>query len=801
MFKHCIPRGEFAFIFRLFAGTSMLALSLASAAAASTEQRMNVAIADKNLPEALLYASAQAGVSIAFPSARLRDMQAPSLTGTYTIDELLTQLLAGTGLKWEYVKGDTVRVYEPKAAQAQISANDASPPPQRQTASVPVVQGSIDEIIVTAQKREERLKDVPIAITALSAATMEERGIESPVDLQFSVPSLDIGRQSSTFSISNPTMRGLTTIVSSVGGDPAVTFNVDGFFSVSEFGLMSDFLDVQRVEVLRGPQGTLYGRDTLGGSINVITQRLGKAFDGQLSVNFGNFDQRRVTGILSGPVTEKLGARLAFASESRGGFIENVSPQAKNRELGTADNAAVRAAVDIDITDNISAAFNLFHYSDDGINGVYQLQGTAFGPATPYQIRVNDPYDQNEKSDSASMSIDWRLNGVTFRLLNSTGITNTAYRMDTDVTDTTTTPYLARRLYQFSTHEVQAVSDPDSRLRWIAGFYSLELKGKASGGNTLDPRTLINELAHTESLAAYGHGTYAITEQWEVVGGVRYTRDHKTLNLRGLKGDFTWEPVTYNAGVNFKLSDQVMFYVTHSKGFRAGGGTAQGFFDPEKLYDYEGGVKARLFERMSVDAAIFHYDQPNKQVSISSGMIGSANFVRNAGKAATTGIELEAGWDVSERITINASGSYLDAKVTEYRTGDPKFPNLGIQDLSGNELRYTPQWRGYLGASYKLPVAGIGTFTARVDHSWTGERQSDEFNYPNSQLPAYERTNARLRWDDPGRRWALDIYVNNLENDAVLAYYSIRTVAPPSAFTQYLPPRTFGVKLSRKFSD
>ncbi len=695
----------------------------------------------------------------------------------------------------------------------------------------------LDAIVVTAQKRAQDVQDVPLAITAFSSESLRLKGIDSPESLQISTPALTVGENLAGAG-AQVTIRGIGAEALPPGGDPGVPLHINGHYTQSSAYVLRDFLDVERVEVLRGPQGTLYGRNAIGGNINIITKRPTEEVEGMVSIALGNYEKRLAQAVLSGPLTDSLRGRLAISDEVRDGYVEDVG---LDTDRAISDYTSVRGSLEFDVTESIEV-FGSAYYFDDKGNSLF-VDALTTDPENPFLVSHNSPTETLDTAFGGSIDVTIDLGAMEIVSLSAFDESERDAVLDLDGTDTIRSHGAWFNAFKTFSQELRLVSTGDQKLDWVLGaFYYNESSDLAIDG-LLDipifsslpgmPRTrlLAQYNVKSESLAAFAHLVYDLSDQFELVGGLRYSYDKKIYDFFGqnltpegltapvipaipvdLKED-TWDQLTWRLGVNYHISDDHMLYVSWSRGYKAGGfsidGRVQGGFDPESVLAYEGGLKSVLFGgRMSVNLAGFYYDYSDKQdfQNIPNPTLPGATIfaLTNAAAATVAGAELEVQANVTQGFSIDASVSHTDAKYGEYFAQDAAFPALGVQDLSGNRIPRAPKWKVYIGAQNTWDLGRLGSLLLRGDLSWVGDQWANAFNRPlgtftfpySDLLPSYHLVNARLEWSNFSESWRIEVFVQNLSNEIVLENTSLSSLGGNAVF---MPPRMWGAKLTHNF--
>ena len=828
------------------------------------QQRYTINLPHQTVAESLNDLARQTGAQFLFPFQLAQSKAANPVKGHFTLLQATQQLLQDTGLKSDLVdgvltislidceqaetgcdlnnlhgneseKGKRMNTNKRKnllatfvtmfAAGATLQANA-----QNEYGESARAQNVLDEIIVTSEKREQNVQDVPVAISAFSAAMLEARGIDSPESLQFVVPSLSLAEESAGGGI-RVTLRGIGTEGGAIG-EPGVPLHINGHYTRSTAYLFRDFLDVERVEVQRGPQGTLYGRNAVGGNINLITRRPTDELEGSIGFNVGNYQKRQIQAVLNTPINDRLRTRLAISDSERDGYIENLNPGGEDRN--DSDYSSIRGSIEYDLSDDVQIYAAAYRFDDSGDTIPLTTLDPAFSESDPFKTLSNAPHGSTDESDGVSMNISWDLGGMEFRSLSAYDETVKSDIGDEDGGNTLRSETTVATTTDTFTQEFQLISTDDSHLQWVVGaFYYKEnqdffidgLRGLAS------PRFRIvvpGELENT-SWAAFGQLDYALTDRLTLVGGLRYTKDKKTRTAGvgfgvedgpfppltvavNVGSEDEWSKVTGKLGINYHLNDDAMAYASWSRGYKAGGFnvTQTEPFGPETVDAYEVGLKSQWLEsRLQANVAAFYYDYQDKQdvqqISAPGALLIRAT--RNASTANVKGVEFEVQALVTDGLSVDMSVGYLDAEFDEYITFDPLFSMLGDQNLSRNALPYSPEWTAHLGAQYEWNLDdNLGRLTARVGYSWVDDRWTNAFNRlgggpiqgtEGDFLPDYEVINARLQWESASANWLVALYANNLTDEVIKLRSG--TQSNGSVRSSYYAPRTYGLNLTYTF--
>lgn len=626
-------------------------------------------------------------------------------------------------------------------------------------ANVSAQENVFEEIIVTAEKREASIQDTALAITAVTGDLLESGGLDEIEDLSLDVPSLVFSRAGGEAQLY---IRGVGTNLFGIGQDSSVAVHQDGVYQGRAQMGLNQFLDVERVEVLRGPQGTLYGRNATAGVINIIHRAPGDEPEGYVNLKLGNFNRYDGEAAYGGPIGDNAGFRLAVRYGSDGGFTEDLDPRGGD-EVDGGETMAARATLTFAVSDTINAKI-IGDYTDfDGDNRTIRPRGDLHRSAAEGAQALPD-FDQTRNEVDSFQK--WTISGVTAEVnadlgagLTLTSITGyrqfeDSFRFNTDGTEIFVTQTHFERDTDQLSQEVRLACDcPD--YEWIAGlYYFTEDKEEALGLPALNFGGAFNIFAtnKTDAWAGFGELTWHFSDRLDGIVGVRYSNEEKEdWNLRGLTGgnfdglfgasdpmafSFAfparnttddWNAFTPKLGLKYDYSDDIMIYGTLTRGFKSGGTNSLSgdpAFDPEYLWSLEAGGKSTLADgRAVVNAAAFYYDYTDLQVStFTEGTVR----VTNAAEATVTGLELDVSAVLSDQFTWNTSAMLLKAEYDEFIT---RFGGGAgtVLDVDGNKLINAPGVSLTSTLAYSTDI-GPGTFSALAQIAYRSQVYHSQFN-------------------------------------------------------------------------
>ncbi|WBS00669.1 TonB-dependent receptor [Pseudoduganella sp. SL102] len=674
----------------------------------------------------------------------------------------------------------------------------------------------IQEVIVTAQKRPEAASRTPVSLTALSGDELQKKGIQNVEDLTNTVPNVQIG----TESAGNTTIyiRGIGSNNTTEQGDPAAAFHIDGVYLARPDQARNAFLDVERVEVLRGPQGTLYGRNATAGAVNVISNKPGAEFDASANVEVGNYNLRRAEAMLNVPVNETVSLRAAVLARSEDNYIE--TPRATGNR---ASQKTGRLHALVKFTPSSTWLVTL-----DGS----EFQGpTSAGVPLPLTVERGSGGQRNDtvlRADGrayytgVTSELTTALDNVTFTWLASTRNRRLdwASRLVTPMAPDGSENGSSTRSEQLS-NEFRLSSSGNGPLRWVAGLYFFSETQDTQGAFSDGFLDFDIDDADAKSRALFGQATYAFTPVLRATLGLRSTRDEKSCGecVRYVAGfgattteERNWSHNDWKLGLDYDLDKDTMAYAVVGSGYKAGGYNLAApavpflgqpaapvhFYEPEQLLSAEAGIKGRMLgNRGRYTAAFFVYDYKDLQVNTLLPLGGglTTGGVGNAAKARVYGFEAEGRLRAGQNGTITSSLGLTSAKYDTYTSCTDELDGTRL-DCSGNYLRNAPKVTVTLGYEHFIPLEQ-GELVARIDTRYASKYYNDDANSDVFTQDSHTRTNLSLRYDAPGGRWYATAYARNLENNNVMNARLSNTVF--GAFGYTAAPRTAGLSIGARY--
>lgn len=724
-------------------------------------------------------------------------------------------------------------------AQTASANPEAQPPADEQS-------GQIGDIVVTAQRRSESAQSVPISLQSFSADTLQNAKITGTDDLSTIVGGVFVLPTSSRPALY---IRGVGT--NSANTTPAVLTFVDGVYM--PMGNRMDFANVASMEVLKGPQGTLFGRNATGGVIQITTTPPGDTPTARLEMGYGNYETVEASGYVSGPLSPGLSYDLAAAYHNQNeGFGRNL---ATGSDIFKTRTFSARGRLRAELGGNTSVMLTGFYsegsgnagttvapafgYGSINVQGVIRTRGSAFFPGD-YDVNLgpNDPY-YKVRGGGVSLNIETELKGVTLRSITSYQTGREISVIDFDGgPNSITNIVIDRPKRKFFTQEVQAISTNDGPLEWVLGaFYYYGLNGLLPFTFATPGNATVRQAFGTDkdrSFAPYAQLSYEVLPNTKLTLGGRYTFEERSIEGRAVvngvtnpasvgKLSQTFKEPTWRVAIDHKLTPSALIYASVSRGFNAGFYNQQGLGGfanetqnprvlPEFLTAYEVGTKLDLLgRRLRVNLSGFYYDYSGLQQQIYTAT--GASITINAAEARIKGIDFELVAKPISSLTLSLSGTYLDTQYLSYPSA-PRYQvcNLsapvvpvqctstgtivatGAEDVKGNRITNAPEWSYTFAASHDLPT-DIGTFTTSFNLNYRGRTFIDPGN--RFALPTRYVANLTERWTSSDGHLFATVWVKNLFDEQY--DLGVNVLAPVGLAGNPAPPRTYGATLGFNF--
>lgn len=727
------------------------------------------------------------------------------------------------------------------------------PARSRQHAAEPPAQSAVsqlDAVVVTAQKRAQALEDVPIAMSVVERETLEKGRAHTLGDLQQLVPNFSFDR-AGTATLS---LRGIGGGGRNIGFDPRVGVYLDGVYIGQSQALGMPLFDIAQVEVLRGPQGHLFGRNTVAGAVNIVTEAPSPVFDSRLRAVVGNHDTAEFYGSVSGPLGEGVTGKLATAYESRDGYTRNRFNGARLDDLR---RFSTRGQLRLETNDQLTVdVYGDYSRADENsvvgepITGMFDTPLPGL-PLPRREVNFNTTPFTHVDLYGGSVNATYRLHGG-HTLTSVTGYRDITQRRQND-TDYSANDILRTnfndKFQQFS-QELRVASPDTGPARYVFGLYYLhedaDSDRRATIGrdmNAIVPLpagspvpfapvgpafglvagSVVPAIANvaTADVAAFGAFDYDLTQRLTLNLGARYTHETKRIrfdldgsksggfriatlhDFRDRRSDDAFNPT---AGLTFALGEHVNVYAKYASGFKSGGWNvdflnagqvATGFdFDTESVDSYELGLKGVAMDgRLRFDMAGFHNRFDDFQVFQFVALGGGASVLqlRNAAKVETRGVEFSTSFQASKDLRLSANLGYVDATFERFPNGGP-----GGADLSGNELP-APSFTAALTFDYGVPLPALaGRLDFYGEYSHRGGYFAGASNDPVfERIGSRELVNARLGYSHDSGSYGVSLWARNVFDQAALSARGRDFLG--NQFVQYGQPRAYGIELWYSF--
>ncbi|MFO7552165.1 MAG: TonB-dependent receptor [Haliea sp.] len=697
---------------------------------------------------------------------------------------------------------------------------------------------AIEEVVVTARKKEESLQDMGQSVSALSASEIDRRFAADITQLADAAPNLIIDDTSQgPGGVAAIAIRGIGTADVEKSFDPAVGVVVDGIFLGTASGSVFKAIDIERMEVVRGPQGTLYGRNTIGGVINIQRSKPTGEFGGKVRGSIGNYERVALDGMLNFAVSDDLAVKVTGARHDQGkGYFKNVT---KGGNEGEVLYEAWGAHLLYTPTDNleINYLYNAERYDQDAppilnISQPGELWCDAFGqcaqsPSLPqsgdrYETVQQGPNEATFDTDMHSVQVSWSLS----EKIDVDYIFGSWKSEETSLQDFdgSTLPLFETSRpadYEQLSHELRITASDLGALSVTAGLYSweseYEINLQSYIGFIAFPQVLTilqDAQQETSSWAGFFEADYQLTDKLILNFGARYTEDRKKA---GIRDDFLdnlnnkqradWSEVTPKIGVRYQVSDDLMAYATYTEGYRSGGfnGRPAGVipsttpFDPETVQNYEVGIKSEwLDNRLRVNLAAFmaRYDDKQEEVNQPvSGATGQQSVVSNISEAESKGLELDVLYYPTQGLSVSLNLGYLDAEYNNF-LADMNGDGV-VTDNSFLDIRRAPDLTGNLGVTYEWDVAD-GLAWARIGYRYIGEHETSIFNTKPTRNSSQGLVDLSLSYERAGMQYS--VYGRNLtEEDGYMISEVVGGVNGLWTYAAPRAPRTYGFEVSYSF--
>jgi iron complex outermembrane receptor protein len=737
------------------------------------------------------------------------------------------------------------------ACGASVSVAQSTAP-----ASRPTDDGSLQEVVVTATRRSETTMDTAASVSAVTAADLGAGRITTVADLAEAVPNLSVGNQ---FGVNRTFIRGIGLTSIDLGADGAVSFLQNGAQIPLPAEQLSGFYDLERVEVLRGPQGTLYGRGATAGVIDMVTKKPTDDVEGYANVTFGNYADKLFEGAIGGPINDMFSIRIAANIEKRDGYGHNLftGSQIDDRDAQSGrvslrfkpnEHLTMDLIVDYTHEDDDDYAFHYFGPTTTPNAGLPAVAlfgaSTIFnccGTGNPNLRNIWSSVDPTNKrhGTGATYIVDWSPGDFDFKSITAYRTFN---RFNADDLAVSNADIYGRNNYEETSQSYSqdfTLSTKAFGIDWLAGLdFSHEHRfgstyvpttglGVVFTGGNCTPRvagaavpcSFLDDGEYLEegtvATNAYGfflQGAYDFTDKLTMTLGARFSHEERSgvgafiFTAEGINTNTDqsadWNAVTPKLLLEYHLDPNTLIYGSINRGFKSGViniGSENPVINPEYVYAYETGVKAKMFDnRVELTTAAFFYNYKDLQV----GFVNQQSIVEtvNAAAAHNYGLETELLAKLTPQLELNVAATYLSAKYTSF-VNSYYGANFAPVNVSGNYLDNAPPYTARVALDYTVPLPGTaGDLKFRAEDAYQGRVYFTEFNNADATQAGYGLINASAGWESSDRHWNATAWVRNaadkfaIANDIISAplYANVRVGT-------LMPPRTYGITLGYKF--
>jgi len=721
----------------------------------------------------------------------------------------------------------------------------------------------IEEVVVTATRREQSFRDVPMAVSALDSQRLLDAGVTEFQDIQSQVPSFEVESNTNPFTTSLR-IRGIGNLANIPNFEPAVGLFVDGAYRARSGVAMGDLLDVERIEILRGPQSVLYPKNVTAGLVNVITQRPTDDFSIWGGASFGNLSYWQLQGGINGALSDGVRGRLAVVTSDRDGSFNDTVNGTKS---GGFARTAARGQLEFDLGDRANLRLIAGYSDKDGdCCSPDVLPGAV---STRFLGLLGRPVDSDPLNRRTTYSDPYHFEGSQYDLLAEFNYefdwavltSTTSYdhfdvesQIDSEQSAFTAAVFLDRQDSEALGQEFRLTSQGDGPVSWMTGAYYYDndfTRGSLSPNEpilVLGPdivplpapfngaagdQSSFRSLNDTRHWSLFGQLDWQATERTKLSAGLRYIDEKKSIDVRSsyqvaalpslalnttvptpVVAERSMDGLAWNLSALFDVAADTTVYATVSEGYKAGGyngdwdasgalTAAKREFDDETVLNVEAGLKSRFWDgQATLNLSVFRSEFDDFQ---NASFLGLNFLVRNAEKVVTQGIELDGSVRPVTGLTIDYAVTYLDAEYDKFTRGacyfgrTPTDPVERTCDLSGEPLPNAPDWRTNLGLQYEHALAA-GTGFFRTDWAYSSKQNVDTGLDPRAEQGSYSLLSARLGWRND--RYRVSVWGDNLTDETVMTAAGPQTIfgGIDGGLQIYLnESRTYGVTMDVRF--
>ena len=705
---------------------------------------------------------------------------------------------------------------------AIVSAT-VSAPALAQESSGYVGIDSENVIVVTARQRAEDVQEVPISISTIGGDALVEGRIDTLQEIEYAVPNLVFG-ETGTSGETHIGLRGIGDFSRNVGFDTRVGVYIDGIFAGQSLAVDQGLVDIAQIEVLRGPQGTLFGKNSSSGVINIITQKpkLGE-LSGSVQIGGGNLDTIYGSAILNVPLGENAAGRFSLVAQNQDGYVKNLTT---GKDLLSNDHLLGRGRILIEPTDSLEIILSGDFRKQDNDILFLEPEPDVNAPGR-FTVAQDGPLIDENRGFGFGLEANYTF-GNGYKLTSITGYREAKRKVGSD--EDASPDYglhikFFNDKFEHFTQEIRLASPGENPFRFVVGGYFFHQEGSqlregyfgpgfGAPADTLAARGSAS--VDTTAWAGFINANLDLTDTLTLTGGIRYTNEKKDASVdqfgspAGL-ADFTGftdslndDSVTATASLQYQATDNLLVYASYDRGYKSGGfnvdfvgSTGEIPFDSETVDSFEAGFKSDLWDnRLRFNVSAFYAEYSNFQVFQFQTVGGNTLLIAsNAASVTTQGIEVEGFVRLTDNFEISYGLGYVDAEFDDFPGG--ATDDLGVPiNIAGNSLPRAPKVSGSVTGRYKFPIGGSADGTFSVTYSHRGEQFFNPDNRDRTRQGAYGLLNASLDIE-LNDRWTIGIWGRNLTDEVFRTNRGVSFLGIP--FSLYGQPRTYGSEVRVNF--
>ena len=796
-----------------------------------------VLIASAFLQSALAAEAAPATSSTT--EAHMKSLQQELSEAKDRVAELEAELSKAQNTIEQMNKNTTVAAQDTEqAAQAKDQTVRGEPLYDAYNPQTPVAQQN-----VIVEKFTPETQSQAVATTRLLEDDLERSRIRNITRIADQVPNMQYGQSGNEARIS---IRGMRTNRTGAEADPVVAIFEDGVSVPTTTQALEPYVDINRIEVLRGPQGVMYGRNAFGGVINIISNEPDPSgWDAAFEGEYGYADGTRFDAMLNVPILETLSTRIAARYDMHSGYVGNFVLDGDADDLRDRKQQYVRMMTKWEPSDKFNLMVNLISYDQNQtgsgmwgyqqigayVDGEYQT-GNLIAPEGAradrdgWNVGRNMASLEDQENLSGTIKLKWNMGFANLEWFINKSTFENQQVFDSDYSDggdqynSDFNGWRSKRDTWSS--ELRLLSNSNGRFDWLAGVYWLDMESRWDWLETrhaefFKPEWDLKGRYQTDNTSVFASAGYNFNDSWRLSGGLRWYKDNKTLR-NGEKD--SWDGVLWNAALNYKINENIDSYFSASTGYRPGGLNetpgVEASFDSESVTAYELGLKSILLDgSLVLNLSAFYNDFSDMQAQSFTilplpGTAGLMDYMSTAGDMESKGVEAEIQWLPGTRWNISANLAWLDAKFKDYEV--PGLAGLGYIEghtvgdtlnLNGWRPALSPEWSFGLQASYLFDIGKGGTLTPMIQTVYVGEQYTNDLNLVGAHQDSYTKTDIRLFWDLPGNKVKLQFYLENIEEEANVNNTMIYNPEERPEIATFLAnwgdPMTYGILMSYKW--